>query len=103
MGRMLVPFTARGVTEDGGMLSGCSLSCSRRILPATHMSAPESGSTWTVASPLREAMCTEIVGAGRKDDEGWSFTDAMRSVAETARDPGAVLSEFVGGGGCPGC
>ena len=102
MGCMLVPFTARGVTEDDGMLSGCSLSCSRRVLPATHMSAPESGSTRTVAAPLREVMCTEIVAAGRKCDEGWSFADAMRGAVETARDPGMVPSEFVCGGGGPG-
>lgn len=53
-----------------------------------------------VASPLREATCTAIVGAGRKDDNRWSFVDAIKDVAVTARVSGLVLYGLVGGGRC---
>ena len=43
IGCMTVPLTARGVTSEGRRLSGCSWRCSKRFLPATEMSAPESG------------------------------------------------------------
>ena len=36
-------------------------------MPATQMSAPESGRTCTVACPFTEDMCALIVGAGSKD------------------------------------
>ena len=43
--RGFVVLMALGVTSEGSRLSGCSCRCSRRALPATDMSAPESGRT----------------------------------------------------------
>ena len=83
MGLSVVPLTARGVMANDRRLSVCFLwSWCRRAVPATQMSAPESGSTCTVACPFREDMCTLIVGAGSKDSV------AMVGVMETTRAPG---------------
>ena len=82
MGLSVAPLTARGVMADDRRLSGCSWSWCRRAVPATQMSAPESGRTCTVACPFREDMCTLIVGAGSKDSV------AMVGVMETTRAPG---------------
>ena len=54
MGLMVVPLTARGVTTDGMRLSGCSWSCCKKAVPATQMSAPESGRACTIACPFRD-------------------------------------------------
>ena len=69
-------------------LSGCSWSCCKRAVPATQMSAPESGRACTVACPFREDMCTLIVGADSNFSGGKSFAVAMNGVVETTRAPG---------------
>ncbi len=56
-----------GKKINTGNHNGCSLRCFRRFLPATEMSAPESGRACTVAWPLREDMWTAMVGAGSKE------------------------------------
>ena len=103
MGFMVVPLTARGVMVDGRRLSGCSWSCCRMAVPATQMSAPESGRASTVAFPLRDDMWTLMVGAGSKVSGGRSLVDAMSGVAEMARVPSGVtvggFCGWVGGGG----
>ena len=63
-GFIVVPFAALGVIPEGRRLS--MWSPRRRItsVPAAEMSAPESGSTSTLADPLSEETWTGIVGAG---------------------------------------
>ena len=90
IGFMMVPLTVRGVMTDGRRLSGCSWSCCKRAVPATQMSAPESGRACTVACPFREDMCTLIVGADSNFSGGKSFAVAMNSVVETTRAPGRI-------------
>ena len=99
MGFMVVPLTARGVMVDGMRLSGCSWSCCRRAVPATQMSAPESGRASTVAFPLRDDMWTLMVGAGSKVSGGRSLVDAMSGMAEMTHAPGGVTVGEAGGVG----
>lgn len=42
---------------DGRRLSGCSDKLSNKAIPATDISAPESGRTLMSVVPLREDMC----------------------------------------------
>ena len=63
-GCIVEPLTALGTMGDGMRLSGCSFSCWSREGPAMEISAPESGSAVTTASPLRADMCGVMVGAG---------------------------------------
>ena len=56
MGLMVVTLIARGVMTDGRRLSGCSRSCCKKAVPATQMSAPESGRACIVACPFRDDM-----------------------------------------------
>ena len=63
-GCIVDPLTALGTMGDGMRLSGCSFSCWSKEGPAMEMSAPESGSAVTIASPLRADMCAVMVGAG---------------------------------------
>ena len=99
MGLMVVPLTARGMMVDGRRL-GCSWSCCRRTLPATQMSAPESGRACTVACPLREDMWTLTVGAGSNESGGVSLVVAMNGVVETTCTPGGSGAGL--GGLCSG-
>ena len=62
MGFMVWPLTVHGVTREGSKLSLWSPSSSTVSVPATEMSAPESGRGLTVAEPFGLAMCTSMVG-----------------------------------------
>ena len=52
-GHCLTILTVRDVTWDGSKLSGWSLILCIMLGPTMDMSAPESGSTCTIADPLR--------------------------------------------------
>ena len=82
MGLSVLPLTAQGVMVDGRRLCGCLWSWCQTAVPATQISAPESGRTFTIACLFREDMCTLIVGAGSKD------RGAMVGVTKTIRAPG---------------
>ena len=58
-----VPFTACGVRLEGSKLSWCSRSWVRVDVPATDISAPESGRILMSAEPFREITWILIVGA----------------------------------------
>ena len=49
---------------DGSRLSSCSPRRPRATLPATDISAPESGRAGISVSPLRDDIWTLMVGAG---------------------------------------
>jgi hypothetical protein len=54
------------MTLDGRRLSGTSCNCLKSEVPATEISAPESGKAFTEAWPFRENIVTATVGAGSK-------------------------------------
>ena len=68
----LRPDTPLGVMLEPNRLLQCSPSCCITEGPATEMSAPESGSAFNTACPLRVEIWTAIVGAG---SYCWSFSE----------------------------
>ena len=61
------PLTALGVTLELARLSMCSPSARTNWGPAAQMSAPESGRTTMLASPLHVVTFIVMVGAGVMD------------------------------------
>ena len=90
MGFMVWPLTVRGVTWEGSRLSLWSPSSSTMSVPATEMSAPESGRALTVAAPFGLAMCTSMVGADSMCRASWAFPVALGLVREVATDTALV-------------
>ena len=90
MGFMVWPLTVRGVTWEGSRLSLWSPSSSTMSVPATEMSAPESGRALTVAEPFGLAMCTSMVGADSMCRAPWAFPVALGLVREVATDTALV-------------
>ena len=64
IGAIFWPLTVRGVTCEGSRLSVWSPSSCMISVPATEISAPESGRALIVAEPLGFDTRTAILGAG---------------------------------------
>ena len=63
IGAIFWPLTVLGVTREGSRLSVWSPSSCTMSVPATEISAPESGRALTVAEPLGFDTRTAILGA----------------------------------------
>ena len=74
------------MAADGswGHTGGCPCGSSTMSVPATEMSAPESGRPLTVAEPFGLAMCTSMVGADSMCRAPWAFSVALGLVREVA-------------------